>query len=75
MATVLIRNLDDMVAERLRVQASLRGVSVEEEARRLLTEGTKLTRQEFAAEAAAIRARQRPSRIRSVDLIREDRNR
>jgi plasmid stability protein len=75
MATILIRNLDDMVAERLRVQARLRGVSVEEEARRLLTAGTSLTREEFAAEAAAIRARQRPNRTRAVRLIREDRNR
>ena len=43
MATVIIRNLDDKVAERLRLQARLRGVSVEEEARRVLAEGTRLS--------------------------------
>jgi len=75
MATIIIRNLDDEVAERLRLQARLRGVSVEQEARRVLAEGTRLTRQEIAARAAAIRARQRPSRVSSVDLIREDRDR
>jgi plasmid stability protein len=75
MATIIIRNLDDEVAERLRVQARLRGVSVEQEARRLLAVGTQLTRAEIAARAAAIRARQRPHRSRGVDLIREDRDR
>ena len=75
MATIIIRNLDDEVAERLRVQARLRGVSVEQEARRLLAAGTQLTRAEIAARAAAIRARQRRHQSRGVDLIREDRDR
>lgn len=74
MATLLIRNLEDQVAERLRLQAKRKGVSVEEEARRLLTEGTRLSRREFAAEATAMRARQRPNKTRAVDLIREDRD-
>jgi plasmid stability protein len=75
MATIIVRNLDDEVAERLRLQARLRGTSVEQEARRVLTEGTKLSRKEIAAEAAAIRAQQPRSSVRSVDLIREDRDR
>jgi plasmid stability protein len=74
-ASIIIRNLDDLVAERLRLQARLRGVSVEAEARRILDEGTKLTRQQIAAEAAAMRAQQKPHRSRAVDLIREDRDR
>ena len=75
MATIIIRNLDDQVAERLRLQARLRGVSVEQEARRVLTDGTQVSRAEIAARAAAIRARQRPHRSRGVELIREDRER
>jgi plasmid stability protein len=75
MASIIIRNLDELVAERLRLQAQLHGVSVEEEARRILDEGTKLTRQQIAAEAAAFRAQQKPHRSRAVDLIREDRER
>jgi plasmid stability protein len=75
MATIIIRNLDDEVAERLRLQARLRGVSVEQEARRVLAEGTKLSRREIAALAAAMRARQPRSTVSSVDLIREDRDR
>jgi plasmid stability protein len=75
MAAIIIRNLDDGVAARLRVQARLRGTSVEEEARRILAEGTRLSRQQFLEEADAMRARQRRNRTRAVDLIREDRDR
>ena len=75
MATIIIRNFDDEVAERLKLQARLHGVSVEQEARRVLADGTQLSRAEIAVRAAAIRARQRPGRSRGVDLIREDRER
>jgi plasmid stability protein len=75
MASIVIRNLDDLVAERLRLQAQLHGVSVEEEARRILDQGTKLTRARIAAEAQAFRARQKPHCSRAADLIREDRDR
>jgi plasmid stability protein len=75
MATILIRNLDETVALRLRLQARERGVSVEEEARRLLAEGTRVSRDEIVARAAAMRARQRPNRTRAVDLIRQRRHR
>jgi plasmid stability protein len=75
MATILIRNLDETVAQRLRLQARQRGVAVEEEARRLLAEGTKVSRDEIIARAAAMRARPRPNRTRAVDLIRERRDR
>ena len=44
MATIIVRNLDDEVAERLRLQARLRGVSVEQEARRILADGTQASR-------------------------------
>ena len=75
MATIIIRNLDELVAERLRLRAKLKGVSVEEEARRVLDEGTKLTRAEIAARAAEIRASQKLNKTNAVDLIREDRDR
>ena len=75
MANMIIRNLGDQVAQRLRHQARLKGVSVEQEARRLLAEGTAMTRSKVAARAAAIRARQKPHRSRAVALIRTDRDR
>ena len=75
MATIIVRNLDDLVAERLRLRARLNGVSVEEEARRVLAEGTKITRKEIAVEAAAVCARQKPHRERAEDVIRRYRDR
>jgi plasmid stability protein len=75
MANMIIRNLDDQVAGRLRLQARLKGVSVEQEARRILAESTAMTRRELAARAAAIRSRQKPHRSRAVALIRTDRDR
>jgi len=75
MATLLIRNLDEVVAERLRVQAQLKGVSVEEEAHRILLEGTTLTREEALRRIMEIRARQKPHKSRAAGLIREDRDR
>jgi plasmid stability protein len=75
MATIIIRNLDGELVERLKLQAQLRSVSMEEEARRLLAKGTQLSRSEVAVRAAAIRARQRPHRSRGSRLIREDRAR
>jgi len=72
---MVIRNLDDRVAERLRRQARIRGVSVEQEARRLLAEGTTVTRREIAARARAIRARQPLHRSSAAALVREDRER
>ena len=66
MATIIIRNLDDEVAERLRLQARLRGVSVEQEARRVLADGTRVSRAEIAAHS---------HRSSGVDSIREDRAR
>jgi len=75
MATIIVRNLDDQVAERLRAQARLKGVSLEQEVRRILAAASALTRREIAARAALMRARQRPNTSRAVDLVREDRSR
>jgi plasmid stability protein len=72
---MVIRNLDEAVAARLRIQARLRGLSIEEEARRILTEGTALTRQEIAARARAIRSGQKPHKSRAARLVRADRDR
>jgi len=75
MSDIIIRNLEEDVFHRLRLQADRHGVSVEDEARRIITEGTQTSRAEIAIRAAEIRARQRPHRSRGVDLIREDRDR
>jgi plasmid stability protein len=75
MATLRIRNLDERVVERLRLLARHKGTSVEEEACRLLAEGTRPSRTELAAFASAMRARQRPNKTRAARLIRVDRGR
>jgi len=72
MATIIIHDLEDEVAERLRLQARLHGVSIEQEARRILAQGTLPTRSEIAARAAVIRARRRPQRASGVAMIRKD---
>jgi plasmid stability protein len=75
MASLIVRQLDDAVASRLKLQALLRGVSVEEEVRRILAAGTALSRSEIAATARAIRARQPLHRSRAAQLVRQDRSR
>lgn len=74
MGQILVRNLDEEVIARLKSSALARGTSLEAEARRILDEGTKISREEFARRAAAIRARQKRHRTRAEDLIREDRD-
>lgn len=64
MARSIIRNLDGEVAERRGLRARLRGVPVEQQARRALAEGTRVSRAEIAALAAVIPARRRPQRAR-----------
>ena len=75
MATIVIRDLDELVAGRLLLRARMKGISVEEEARRVLDEGSKITRTEIAARAAQIRASQKLHKSNAADLIREDRDR
>ena len=74
-ARLEIPDLDDAVVTRLRESARQRGISLEDEVCRLLTEAMGLTREVFSKKAAALRAHQRPNRTRAVDLIREDRDR
>ena len=75
MASIIIRNLDEAVARRLRLQARLKGVAMEQEARRILTEGTRVSRRDLLAMARSIRARQKLHTSRAEELIREDRDR
>jgi plasmid stability protein len=74
-ASIIIRNLDETVARRLRLQARLKGVAMEQEARRILTEGTRVTRRDILTVARGIRSRQKPHTSRAEDLVREDRER
>jgi plasmid stability protein len=75
MAQILIRNLDEIVVERLKERARARGTSLEHEARSIITDAVALSRKELAQALSDLRARQKPAGIPAADLIREDRRR
>jgi plasmid stability protein len=75
MAQVLVRNLDDAVVEELKHKAQSRGLSLEEQLRRIITEAASPTRTEMDRLMASCRA-MTPDGPRDLaeDLIREDRD-
>jgi plasmid stability protein len=75
MAQILVRNLDDAVVDRLKLRAKEKGTSLEQEARTILTEASRMTRAEVVKRLEAFRAMQKPNKTRAADLIREDRDR
>ncbi len=76
MAQVLIRNLDDHVVRTLKKKAELRGCSLEQELRRILTEAARLTTEEKVALIRRAQAMTPPgvTQTDSAELIREDRD-
>ena len=56
MGQVLVRNLDDRVIESLRIKAELKGCSLEQELRDVLTNDAPLTREEKIALFRKLRA-------------------
>jgi plasmid stability protein len=71
MATLTIRNLDDRLKSRLRVQAATRGRSMEEEARQILR--SVLDQPEPAPASLAERIRHRFAKLGDVELPIADR--
>ncbi len=71
MVDILIRNLDADVARRLKEKAKANGVSVNETARQLLTQGVKPSKEEAWAAADAIRKKIGKVTGDSTDIIRE----
>lgn len=75
MAQVIVRKLDATVVERLRDRARLRGRSLEQELRLILTEASRSNMEEVLAEMDRIRAKTlRGHRSDSTALVREDRD-
>jgi plasmid stability protein len=77
-AELKVRQLDDRVAEALKVRARRRGVSLEEEVRSTLSASVETRRKAFARRAASLRAatgraRSRPS-LDSARIIRRERD-
>jgi plasmid stability protein len=77
MGQVIVRNLDDAVLARHRQRAKMRGVSLEQELRDVLTRSAKLRPEEKLAAMNAIRAltpKGEGERVPGWLLIREDRD-
>lgn len=76
MAQVIVRNLDEAVVTGLKEKAKLRGRSLEQELRSVLTEAAGLSPAERLAVANRIRAMTpRTATLDSTDIIRADRDR
>lgn len=75
MAQVLVRNLDDAVVDRLKRKAQGRGLSLEEQLRRIITDAAGPTQAEVESLLERCRAMTpKGPRVLGEDLIREDRD-
>ncbi|MBP2295380.1 FitA-like ribbon-helix-helix domain-containing protein [Azospirillum rugosum] len=76
MGRIVTLKLDDEIVELLRLKASIRGRSLEQELQDIAAEAARLTAAEKLAIADEICARTPPvPQTDSVDLLREDRDR
>ena len=73
MVDILVRNVDETTAKRLKEKAKAKGASVSETAREALSAYVRPSREELVKELDRIRAMSRPSDVDSTDLIRQDR--
>jgi plasmid stability protein len=76
-AQVIVRNLEQAVVDRLKQRAKLKGCSLEQELRRVITEASKATPEEKVAISRRLRA-MTPKGVKQVDsaiLLREERDR
>jgi plasmid stability protein len=74
MVDILVRNVNEGTARRLKEKAAEKGASLNETAREALTAYVKPSRQELIKEARRIRAMSPYSDVDSTALIREDRD-
>ena len=75
MVDILIRDVNEDIARRLKEKAAEKGASLSETAREALSVYVKPSRKELIEEARRIRAMSPYSDIDSTGLIREDRDR
>jgi plasmid stability protein len=74
MADILVRNVDDETARRLKEKAKSKGVSLNETANEALRAYVRPDRAELIKELDRIRSMSPYSDVDSTDLIREDRD-
>ncbi|WP_417483803.1 FitA-like ribbon-helix-helix domain-containing protein [Maricaulis salignorans] len=75
MGQILIRNLDDEVIAKLKLNAESASTSLEQYLRELLTAKVMSDKEAFLAFAKGMQESSRPSDLDPTDLIREDRDR
>jgi plasmid stability protein len=74
MVDILVRNVDESVAKRLKEKAAAKGTSLSDTAREALSAFVKPSKTELVKELDRIRAMSPYSAMDSTDLIREDRD-
>lgn len=74
MVDILVRDVDEETARRLKEKAKEKGASLSDAARELLKQGLKPSREELVQELDRIRAMSPYSDVDSTDLIRADRD-
>jgi len=74
MKQMLVRNVDDQVAERFKAKAQAEGKSAEQALRDLIAQYAGPTRAQLVEEIDALRKRIGPVPGDSTELIREDRD-
>jgi plasmid stability protein len=74
MVDILVRNVDDDTARRLKEKAKAKGASVSDTAREMIKAGLKPSKEEAWAALAAFRKKIGPIKGDSVADIREDRD-
>ncbi|MFN3657755.1 MAG: FitA-like ribbon-helix-helix domain-containing protein [Pseudolabrys sp.] len=74
MVDILVRNVDEETARRLKEKAKAEGASLSDAARELLKHGLKPSREELVKELDRIRGLSPYSDVDSTDLIRADRD-
>ena len=74
MVDILVRNVDEELARRLKEHAAAKGKSVNETAREALRNFVRPSKEEAWAEADRIRSMSPYSDLDSTDLIRADRD-
>ncbi len=77
MPELMIKDIDEEIVQRLKHRAIFHGVTVEEEAKDILTQTIgykRLSREEFIQKATELREMAGPQKTDSIDLIREDRD-
>ena len=74
MVDILVRNINEDIARRLKEKAKAKGTSLNETAREAIAAFVKPDKGELIEQARRIRAMSRYSDVDSTDLIREDRD-